>query len=155
MSVFVCVVVRVYLCVCAQKCSSRWNALARLISLGPRARSTGGSCQELLFSLFYTLFAFVTMLPAYLWFRYQWINFAYVCIVVVVAVWNGANFYVSAGRLLARWPVLSQPSLATPGGGLCSRLRREGQEGQQTQGREGKGEGEERACASTEANAQR
>ena len=57
-------------------------------------RLAGGRCQELLFSFFYTLFAFVTMLPAYLWFRYEWANFAYVCIVVIVAVWNGANFYV-------------------------------------------------------------
>lgn len=54
----------------------------------------GGKAQEFLFSLFYSLFAFVTMLPAYLWFEYEWVNFAFVCFVIALAVWNGANFYV-------------------------------------------------------------
>jgi hypothetical protein len=54
----------------------------------------GGAMRKVMFSVWYTLFAAVTILPTVLFYRYEWLNFLWICFIGLVCVWNGANFYI-------------------------------------------------------------
>eukprot|EP01006_Ploeotia_vitrea_P038893 TRINITY_DN66286_c0_g1_i1.p2 TRINITY_DN66286_c0_g1~~TRINITY_DN66286_c0_g1_i1.p2 ORF type:complete len:405 (+),score=192.71 TRINITY_DN66286_c0_g1_i1:90-1304(+) len=68
--------------------SNRRSPTFRLVSV------CGAPFRRLVFSLYYTVFAAVTILPTFLMYQYFWVNFFCVAGCIVVAVWNGANFYI-------------------------------------------------------------
>jgi len=77
-----------YCAECYISCDAATDYNARCVEIA------GGKYKELIFSTLYSLFAFVVMLPAYLLFKYEILNFVFCCCVIAMAVWNGASFYV-------------------------------------------------------------
>ena len=62
--------------------------LYRFLSLcGPRLR-------RIMFSFWYIIFAALTILPTFLYYRYFWLHVSFVIAIILTSMWNGANFYI-------------------------------------------------------------
>ena len=46
------------------------------------------------YSIINTVLAAIMVAPAVLFLYFEWLNFAFICCILVVACWNGASFYV-------------------------------------------------------------
>jgi len=48
----------------------------------------------LMYGIFNAVYCCITLIPVWLWYKYQAANIVFLCIVALVAIWNGANFYM-------------------------------------------------------------
>lgn len=49
------------------------------------------------------IYTFVTMTPTVLYFRYMYVHACFIIIIIGLAAWNGANFYVEVWTTRYKW----------------------------------------------------